>query len=105
MRKRIGTKLYDTESSEHVANVGIGHLYRKLTRDREWFLVIGDDIEPLEDPQARSLLGDTTYIEKPVDQKRIMIGVDRDTHARIAAAAKKKGCTISDLIRQLSANL
>lgn len=105
MHKRIGTKLYDTESSEFVAGVGIGQLYRKQTRDREWFLVIGDDIEPLEDPQAKALLGDTAYIEKPVDQKRVMIGIDRDTHAKIAESARQQHCTIADVVKQLSANL
>ena len=47
----------------------------------------------------------SAYIEKPVDQKRVMIGIDRDTHAKIAEAARQQHCTIADVVKQLSANL
>ena len=105
MKKRIGTKLYDTETSEFVADVGIGDLYRKQTRERGWFLRIGDDIEPVDEKQARALLGEHVYIEKPVDEKRIMVAVDRETHAKIQSLAKKDGVSIPEEVRKIVSEL
>ena len=103
MKKRIGSKLYDTYTSEYIADVGVGILYRKKTREREWFLVMGGDhIEPVEDEQARALLGENVYHEKPPESKRIMIGVDRQTHAKIARAAKKEGLPISEFMKKIA---
>ena len=105
MKKRIGSKLYDTETSELIADVGVGILYRKKTREREWFLQIGQCIEPVEEEQARALLGENAYHEKPPESKRIMIGVDRQTHAKIARAAKKEGLPISEFMKKISEKL
>ena len=105
MKKRIGSKLYDTETSEKIADVGIGILYRKKTRERSWFLLIGDSIEPMTDAEARAALGENTYYEKPPESKRIMIGVDRQTHAKIARAAKKEGLPISEFMREWAKEL
>jgi len=105
MKKRIGSKLYDTETSELIADVGVGILYRKKTREREWFLQIGQYIEPVEDEQARALLGENVYHEKLPESKRIMIGVDRETHAKISQAAKKKGVPISEFMREWAKEL
>ena len=105
MKKRIGSKLYDTETSELIADVGVGILYRKRTREREWFLLVGNYIEPVEDAQARALLGETAYIEKPTESKRIMIGVDRKTHEKIAKCAKKEGLPISEFVKKMAENI
>lgn len=105
MKKRIGSKLYDTETSELIADVGVGILYRKKTREREWFLQIGQYIEPVGEAQARALLGENIYIEKPPESKRIMIGIDRQTHEKIARAAKKKGLPISEFMREWAKEL
>lgn len=101
MKKRIGSRLYDTDKSELVADVGVGILYRKRTREREWFMLIGDIIEPLEGAEAFALLGKTAYREKPVDEKRIMIGVDRQTHAKISQLAKKDNLSIAEEVRRI----
>ena len=105
MKKRIGSKLYDTDSSELVADVGVGILYRKKTREREWFLQVGNYIEPVDDEQAKELLGNNVYHEKPPESKRIMIGVDRQTHAKIARAAKKEGLPISEFMKKIAEEL
>lgn len=106
MKKRIGTKLYNTETSEMVADVGVGVLYRKKTRlDRGWFLVIGNDVEPLEDAQACALLGENVYHERQPESKRIMIGVDRQTHAKIAREAKKEGLPISEFMKKIAEHI
>ena len=95
MKKRIGTKLYDTNTSEMIAGVGIGILYRKRTRKREWFLLIGDNIEPLDDKQARALLGEDVRVERNQDSDSVMIRVDRATHNVIAKRAEKEGLSIN----------
>ena len=101
MKKRIGSKLYNTETSEKIADVGIGILYRKKTREREWFLLIGNYIEPMTDAEARAALGENAYHEKPPESKRIMIAVDRQTHAKIAKMAKMEGLPISEFMKKL----
>lgn len=103
MKKRIGTKLYDTESSELIADVGIGTLYRKRTRGREWFLLIGDDIDPVDDKQARALLGENVRVEKP--KPWTTIWVDRETHTKIAEMAKRDHMTITEEVKRVFKSL
>ena len=106
MKKRIGSKLYDTDTSELIAETVMGDVYRKRTRDREWFLVnVADYIEPLDDAEARAMIGESSYRERPPESKRIMIGIDRETHDKIASAAKRQGVSIADVIRQLAKTL
>lgn len=106
MKKRIGSKLYDTETSELIAQTVMGDVYRKRTREREWFLVtLCDYIEPLDEAEARALIGESSYRERPPESKRIMIGVDRETHEKIASAAKRQGVSIADVVRQLAGHL
>ena len=100
MKKRIGTKLYDTETSEQVADVGVGILYRKRTRKREWFLLIGDDIEPMDDKQARALLGENVRVPRQIDPDATTIRVDRETHAKIEARADAEGLPISKFMKK-----
>ena len=100
MKKRIGTKLYDTDTSERIADVGVGILYRKQTRGREWFLEIGDNIESLTEPEARALLGDTVRIERP-QSDAVMVRVDRETHNVIAQKAKMLGISMTEAIRRI----
>lgn len=101
MRKRIGTKLYDTETSEFIANVGLGDIYRKRTRAREWFFVTSGTIEPVSERQARALLGENVYIEKPVDLSRIMIAIHRDTHEKIMKLADDDKLSIPDEVDKI----
>ena len=106
MKKRIGTKLYDTETSEKFADVGVGILYRKRTRKHEYFLLIGGDhIEPLTDKEAQVLLGEDVRISKVFDSDSVMIRVDRDTHAKIAERADKEGLSITKYMRKLIESL
>ena len=109
MKKRIGSKLYDTEKSELVCSVEGGQLYRKRTRDREWFAVMDNGtVRPLDvyDPMDM-LLMETGHVppETEPESKDIMVRVDRKTHAVIAAEAKRQGCSISEMIRKMSENM
>ena len=105
MKKRIGSKLYNTETSELVYATDLGNLYRKRTRDREFFLVNGKHILPMTEAEARAMLGESSYIEKKPENARIMIGVDRETHAKISQVAKKKGVPISEFMRDWAKTL
>lgn len=111
MKKRIGSKLYDTETSELVCSIDGGQLYRKRTRDREWFAVFDNGtIRPLDvyDPLDMALM-ETGHIppealdEEPAYADRIR--VDPETHARIAAAAKSRGVSMSQFFRTLAQSL
>ena len=105
MKKRIGSRIYDTETAEVVSDVGVGILYRKRTREREWFLLIGDHIEPLDEDHARALLGDDVrYIEEP-DGDSVMVRVDREAHRKIAAEAKARGISITKMVAVLADQL
>ena len=105
MKKRIGSKLYDTDSAELITEAGVGTVYRKRTRGREWFLVIGKIIEPLTDDEARAIIGETAYRERQPDPESWMIRVDRETHERIADEASKTGRSMTEIVRRLSETL
>lgn len=105
MKKRIGTKLYDTDTSEKVADVGVGILYRKRTRKREWFLLIGDNIKPLDDKQARAILGDDVRIERKPDTDSTWIRVDRATHEIISTHADQEGLPITTFMKKWAQTL
>jgi len=105
MKKRIGTKLYDTDTSEMVSDVGVGILYRKRTRKREWFLLIGDFIEPVDDRQAKALLGEDVRILKKVEPVATTIRVDSETHKKIEARADAEGLPISKFMKKWAETL
>ena len=105
MKKRIGSKIYDTDSSELIADVGVGILYRKRTRKREWFLLIGDHIEPVDDKQARALLGEDARFERKLDTDSIMIRVDRTTHNKIAERAEQENLSITKFMKKWAETL
>ena len=105
MKKRIGSREYDTDSAELISETGVGTVYRKRTRGREWFLLIGDKIEPLTDDEARAIIGETVYRERQPDPDAWMIRVDRETHERIADEASKTGRSMTEIVRRLSETL
>lgn len=100
MKKRIGTKLYDTDTSEKIADVGVGILYRKRTRKREWFLLIGDYMDPIDDKQAKALLGEDVRVDKEPESDKTTIWVDRETHKKIADKADAEGLPISQFVKK-----
>ena len=109
MKKRIGSKLYDTESSELIGPVFGGDLYRKRTRFHEYFLLSQTDtgpvILPLEDKEARALLGEDVTIDHTPEPLEGRVRIDLDTHARIAAAAKREGVSMAEIVRRLAKSL
>ena len=109
MKKRIGSKLYDTESSELVCRIDGGQLYQKRTRDREWFVVYDNgDIRPLDvsNPLDMQLMeSGHTFADPQPDTPSTMIRVDRLTHERIKNAAREKNLSISEFLRQYADTL
>ena len=103
MKKRIGTKLYDTEKSELVCPIEGGQLYRKRTRNREWFAVMDDGTVKTMDMYNPFdvLLMETgkSFIPDEEPPASTMIRVDRETHDILAAEADRIGCPISELVR------
>ena len=112
IKKRIGSKLYDTTTSECLGEIEGGILFQKRSRDREFFAVMDDGtIRPLDvyDPDDRLLMetghlpADALDDPKPAYADRIR--VDPETHARIAAAAKARGVSMAAIVRDLSQTL
>lgn len=105
MKKRIGSRLYDTETSEPVCGIEGGQLFRKRSRDREWFAVMNDGtVRPLDvyDP-IDVLLMETGKLPDgalddpdPISDK---IRVDPETYQRVHAAARSAGVSMGRIIR------
>ncbi len=111
MKKRIGSRIYDTDTAEYIAAIDGGQLYRKRTRDREWFAVMEDGtIRPLDPYNPMDmLLMETGHLpaealEEPEPQE-FRVRIDQDTYNRIAAASKKRSCSMAEVVRQLSQTL
>lgn len=104
MKKRIGSKIYDTETSELISETALGKVYRKRTREREWFLC--DDkyiFTPLTNEDAERLIGELPG--NVPESATIMVRVDRETHAKIAGKAKQLGISITEMVRRMATTL
>ena len=107
MKKRIGSKLYDTETSELICTVKGDRLYRKSTRNREWFLLTAEGkIRPLNEVEDQNIIevGEAA-IGNESKPAKTTIWVDRDTHSKLSAFAKEWRCSISDVVRKLVQHL
>ena len=107
IKKRIDSKLYDTTKSECVCTIDGGFLFRKRTRDREWFAVLDDGtVRPLDvyDPFDMALMETGHIPAGSTDESvssTVMIRVDRTTHAIIAQKAKADGVSLTEELRRL----
>lgn len=103
MKKRIGTRNYDTEKSELICEVDGGQLYRKRSSEKEWFAVFGDVIRPLNENNARDkelIKIGMKYIDIS-EPERTTIWVDRETHKKVSDVAKEWGCSLGEVIKRL----
>ena len=111
MKKRIGSKLYDTDTAELVCSIDGGQLYRKRTRDREWFAVFDDgSIRPLDvyNPLDMLLmetghLPSSAIFDEP--ETNTTIWVDRETHRKISKLAKADRISITEEVRRVFSSL
>ena len=105
IKKRIGTKIYDTNTSECLCTIDGGILFQKRTRDREYFAVMDDGtVRPLDVYNPFDvLLMETGHVpaEPEPESTTIMVRVDRETHAKIAEMAKADGLSITAEIRKI----
>lgn len=109
VKKRIGSKLYDTNTSECLCTIDGGILFQKRSRDREFFAVMDDGtVRPLDvyDPIDR-LLMETGHLPTEVweEPRSVMIRVDPGTHAILKAKAKEEGISITELMRRTAKEL
>ena len=110
IKKRIGSKLYDTTTSECLGEIEGGILFQKRSRDREFFAVMDDGtIRPLDvyDPDDRLLMEtghDLPDLDKPEPQE-YRIRVDAETYHRIAEKADSDGCSMSQVVKRLADQL
>ena len=105
MKKRIGSRLYDTDTAERICSIDGGSLYQKRTRNREWFAVYDDGtVRPLDvyDPLDRLLMEtghDLPDLDKPEPQE-YRVRVDADTYHQIADRAETDGCSMSQVVKK-----
>ena len=103
MKKRIGSKIYDTNTAEYLCEIDGGKLYQKRTRDREYFAVFDDGtIRPLDvyDPLDMILM-ETGKIPPKQESDHVMVRVDRETHDVIASEAKRNEISMTEAIRKI----
>lgn len=106
MKKRLGSKIYDTDTAELVCPIDGGQLYRKRTRDREWFAVFEDGtIRPLDvyNP-ADVLLMETGHLPDDAfddpDPTGKNVRLDPETWSILTAASKAEGIPVTGLVRR-----
>lgn len=107
MKKRIGSKIYDTNTAEYLCSIDGGKLYQKRTREREYFAVFDDGtIRPLDvyDPLDMILM-ETGRIPERQQSDHVMVRVDRETHSIIAGLAKADGLSITEEMRKIVKNM
>ena len=101
MKKRVGSKLYDTETSEFIKDTVFGKLYRKKTRSREFFMVYNDgNCAVMPDEEAQY------WVDEPISPKATgssgyMVRIDKDVHEKIEKIGDIKQLSNSGVIRQL----
>ena len=101
MKKRIGSRIYDTESAELLKETELGKLYRKRTRDRECFIVSPEGaILSMPDDEARDWL-DEDLPPKRTGSSGYFVRIDRETHEYLDRIAEARGMSIVGVVRQL----
>lgn len=112
MKKRIGSRNYDTETAEYICDINGGQLYRKKTRGREWFAAFDSGgIKPLDvyDPFDQILMETGHIPEKLMEEEsapaEYRVRLDQVTYEKISEEAKRQGVAKAEIVRQLAENL
>lgn len=104
MKKRIGTKIYDTEKSTVVMSVGRETLYKKA-KSKDFFLY-GEErgFTPLEESAVIGLIGNERY--KELTRKKgdewgiVMLSVLLEDVERLNSYAKNEGRSVKSLVEE-----
>lgn len=107
MRKRIGTKLFDTEKSDFICESGIGNIYRKRTGLGEYFACDDTKIFPLEYDVAKDLVKENapdayeklfTLRDKDNVKKVISFSISDYDKAKIRRMSAKRKMSMSEYL-------
>ena len=105
MKKRIGSRLYDTDTSELMCSIEGGQLYQKRSRGREWFAVMNDGtIRPLDiyNPEDRLLMETGKLpadLTKP-EPAEYRVRLDSETYDLVVGAAESEGVSMAQIVRR-----
>ena len=115
MKKRIGSKLYDTETSERICHIDGGWLYRKKTRGREWWAAFDDGtFRPLDisKPADMALMAschlemiNTDITGTPTGSSGYVVHIDKETHEKLTVMSKEQGIPISQIVKKIVSKL
>ena len=97
MKKRIGSRIYNTETADLIYEEGGLHIYRKQTRGRECFAVEGEELRPLTAEESAH------YCE-PAEPSVYLVRLDRESHSLLAELAKAEDCSMSEAVKRLIFN-
>ena len=105
MKKRIGSRIYDTDTSELVCSIEGGQLYQKRSRGREWFAVMNDGtIRPLDvyNPMDMLLMetGKLPADLTKAEPKEYRVRLDAETYDLVSEAAESEGVSMSQIVRR-----
>lgn len=104
MKKRIGTKIYDTEKSTAVMEIGQETLYKKRTSEE--FFLYGEErgFTPLEESAVIGLIGNERYKEltrkKGDEWGAATIAVNVSDVERLKEYARNEGRSVKSLVEE-----
>ena len=105
MKKRIGTKLYDTDNGVPV--IPEKHLFKQANK-RTFYLFDGEKIEPLTLNQAAEIIrgeGNPAlekYLDvRPTARGCVSLGVTSDRYHKLERYAKANGRSMKSVIEEL----
>lgn len=104
MKKRIGTKIYDTEKSTAVMKIGKETLYKKRTSEE--FFLYGEErgFTPLEESSVIGLIGNERYKEltrkKGDEWGAATIAVNVSDVERLKEYARNEGRSVKSLVEE-----
>ena len=102
MKKRIGSKLYDTDKG--ILVLPDQHLYKQPNK-RTFYIFDGATITPIEFDQAAEMIrqaGDPDLLQyiavKPSNRGCVSLGVTLDRYEKLGRVAKARGVSMKSLI-------
>lgn len=101
MRKRISTKVYDTDTADIISKKEGLYLYQKRSRERGLFIVNGDKIIPVSRDLAMAMFPDAEISPRSVGSSGYRICVDQKTYDKLLNTAQRRNTTMSNIVAML----
>ena len=108
MKKRISTKLYNTDTADLVCEKDGVILYQKKAKGRELFIVDEHGIKPVSTEQALAVFPDAKISQRvngAVGTFGYHVRVSKDTYEKLLKVANDKNISIANVIAMLSEKL